>query len=147
MRLVRVGAGQRQPLAVNTVTCPIPRPGQHVQVNPLDRLVGGELDTVSFVRDYVELRIGYAIVRAITSPNGIVDGVAWHFDDEGAADVMRRYIGRTVTAVELIEDHHIRLMFGSDAWFRISLRDDDRVGPEAAHFQSEQFNSPDLWIW
>jgi hypothetical protein len=34
----------------------------------LSVLVGGHLDTVSFVMDYVEFRIGYSVVRALHPP-------------------------------------------------------------------------------
>lgn len=38
--------------------------------NPLGILVGREVDAVSFVRNYVELRIDYSILRALTNPTG-----------------------------------------------------------------------------
>jgi hypothetical protein len=101
--------------------------------NPLGVLVGGELDTVSFVRDYVELRIDYSIVRALTNLSGTIDGIAWRFSDKGAADVMRRYIGRTVADVEVTPDQRILLTFDRDARLEIPLRPEDMRGPEAAH--------------
>jgi hypothetical protein len=90
--------------------------------HPLGSLVGTELDTVSFVRDYVELRIDYSIVRALTYPSGTIDGRAWRLGDEGVADVMRRYIGRKVADVEVVEDQRILLTFDGDALLEISLR-------------------------
>ena len=104
--------------------------GQSVLVSgaSLDRLVGQEIDTVSFVRDYVELRIDYSILRAITSPTGTVDGIAWHLDSPGAADTMRRYIGKWVVAVELVEDERLSLVLDGGGTFDISLRPEDRVG-------------------
>jgi len=119
--------------------------------NSLGTLVGGELDTVSFGRDYVELRIDYSIVRALTDPSGTIDGVAWRFRDKGAADVMRRYIGRKVTDVEVTPDQRILLTFDRDAWLEISLRPEDVRRPEAAHFVPAQADgTPDIaamWIW
>ena len=119
--------------------------------NPLGSLVGTELDTVSFVRDYVELRIDYSIVRALTYPSGTIDGRAWRLGDEGVADVMRRYIGRKVADVEVVEDQRILLTFDGDALLEISLRLEDRRGAEAAHFVPAR---PDgtldvaaMWVW
>jgi hypothetical protein len=47
---------------------------------------------------------------------------------------MRRYIGRTVFDVEVTSDQRIALSFDHGAWLEISLRTQDRRGPEAAHF-------------
>jgi hypothetical protein len=100
----------------------------------LDGLVGQDINTVSFVMDYVELRIYYSTVRALTPPSGTVDGIPWRFDEPGAADIMRRYIGKGVIAVELIEDERLTLVLDGGGTFDISLRPEDRVCPEAAHF-------------
>jgi hypothetical protein len=100
---------------------------------PFDALVGGEPDTVSFIRDYVELRIGYSIVRLLTDPSGEIDRVAWRLTDADGADSLRRFIGRTVVAVGFDEHDHLRLSFSGDAYIAGSLRDEDRSGPEALH--------------
>jgi hypothetical protein len=109
-----------------------------VESGGLEQLVGREVDTVSFVRNYVELRIDYSILRALTSPTGSIDGIAWRFGDAGSADTTLRYIGRWVVAVEVIEGEHLLLRLDDDANFVISLRAEDRAedrdGPEAAHF-------------
>lgn len=119
--------------------------------HPLGGLVGQELDTVSFVRDYVELRIDYSIVRALTEPSGTIDGIAWRLNDEGAADVMRRYVGRTVADVEMTQDQRILLTFDRDAWLEIPLRPQDRSGPEAAHFIPARvdgtLDTAAMWVW
>ena len=119
--------------------------------SPFPALIGEDLDTVSFVRDYVELRINYAIVRALTDPTGVIDGVPWAFPEEGSADLMRRYINRVLVAAELVPDDHILLTFDGDATFLISLRWEDRVGPEAAHFvppdERGQPGVAAMWVW
>src|SRR5918998_4538252 len=101
---------------------------------PLARLMGQELDTVSFVRDYVELRIDYSILRALTEPSGILDSRPWRLGDESGADILRRYIGLTVVAAEVIGDDRISLVFDTGDTIEVSLRHEDRAGPEAAHF-------------
>ena len=119
--------------------------------NPFWLLIGQELDTVSFVRDYVELRIDYSVIRAMTDPTGSVDGVAWSFPRPGAADRLREYIGRTLLAAELETDDHILLTFEGDATIEISLRQEDRTGPEAAHFvpatESGSLDVAGMWVW
>jgi hypothetical protein len=119
--------------------------------NPFQPLIGRELDTVSFVRDYVELRIDYSVIRSITDPTGSVDGVAWSFPQPGTADRLREYIGRTLLAAELEPDDHILLTFEGDATIEISLRQADRTGPEAAHFvpatDSGSLDVAGMWVW
>jgi hypothetical protein len=102
--------------------------------SPLSALVGHDVDTVSFVRDYVELRIDYSIVRAITEPHGTIDGVDWRLQDPGATELLRRYIGRFVVEAEVIDGDRLTLEFEDGSRFEVSLHPDDRVGPEAAHF-------------
>ena len=57
--------------------------------SPFGALVGHELDMVSFVRDYVELRIDYSIVRLLTDPSGSIDGDPWSLTDTTGADSLR----------------------------------------------------------
>lgn len=122
-----------------------------MDAGPLAKLVGHELDMVSFVRDYVELRVNYSILRALTGPTGCIDGINWRLSDEGSADRLRRYIGLTVSAVQVVDDDHITLIFESGDRIDVSLRPDDRLGPEAAHFvPAAQDGRPDaaaMWIW
>lgn len=119
--------------------------------SPFQRLIGQELDMVSFVRDYVELRIDYSIIRALTDPTGSVDGMAWSFPRPGAADRLREYIGRTLLAAELEPDDHILLTFEGDATIEISLRREDRTGAEAAHLvpagEEGELDVAGMWVW
>ena len=118
---------------------------------PLDALVGQELDTVSFVSDYVELRIGYSIVRLLTDPSGSIGGEAWQLTQHAGADILRQYIGRTVEAVEFDESEHLRLIFNAGATIQAPLRDEDRSGPEALHFMPAdakgEVRTANMWIW
>lgn len=127
------------------------RQSARVTDSPLESLIGRELNTVSFVRDYVELRIDYSIVRLLTDPSGLIDGNAWHLAEANGAGTLRRYIGRTVTAIEFDEHAHIRLLFDEDAMIVASLRVEDRSGPEALHFLPAdvvgQVHTATMWIW
>lgn len=119
--------------------------------SPFDILVGRELDAVSFVRDYVELHIDYSVVRLLTEPEGFLDGESWRLTDFGGADTLRRYIGRTIVATEFDEHERVRLEFEDGSNIQASLRDDDRVGPEALHLMpadaSGQVHAQRMWIW
>ena len=119
--------------------------------SPFETLLGEELDTVSFVRDYVELRIGGAVIRSLTDPTGSVDGVSWTFPRPGAADRLRAYIGRTLEEADLRPDEHLLLTFDGGATIEISLRPDDRPGPEAAHLvpadEAGALDPAGMWVW
>jgi hypothetical protein len=119
--------------------------------SPFDALVDHELDTVSFVRDYVELRIDYSIVRLLTDPSGSIDDDTWSLSETSGADALRCYIGRKVLAAEFDPRDHLRLVFDGGAIISASLRDEDRTGPEALHFlQADakgQVHAATTWIW
>ncbi len=119
--------------------------------SPFDALVGHELDMVSFVRDYVELRIDYSIVRLLTDPSGSIDGDTWSLTDTTGADSLRGYIGRVVVATDFDQARHLRLAFDGDAMIHASLLDEDRTGPEALHFMPAdakgQVHSVNMHIW
>jgi hypothetical protein len=55
-------------------------------VDICDALSGGDLDTVAFVRDYVELRIDYNILRCMTGPIVTSNGREVRFPNEGSRD-------------------------------------------------------------
>lgn len=119
--------------------------------SPFDALVGHELDMVSFVRDYVELRIDYSIVRLLTAPSGLIDGHTWSLTDAAGADSLRGYVGRVVVATDFDRHSHLRLAFNGEATIYASLRDEDRTGPEALHFMPAdtkgQVHSAAMHIW
>ena len=119
--------------------------------SPFDAVVGGELDTVSFVSDYVELRIDYSIVRLLTDPSGSIDGDDWRLTGTAGADTLRRYIGRSVVEADFVEDHHLILHFAGGPTLCAPLRDEDRRGPEALHFmpadERGEVHTSNMWIW
>lgn len=117
----------------------------------LQQLVGHDIDTVSFVRDFVELRIDYSIVRSHAVTTGTIDDVAWRFGDPGSADVMCRYIGRYITSIDVVDGDRITMHLERGATFVISLRPEDRVGVEAAHLVPARpdgtLDASAMWIW
>lgn len=119
--------------------------------SPFDVLVGSELDRVSFVRDYVELRVNYSIIRCLTDPSGSIDGDVWTLTENSGADRLRRYIGREVLATDFDEARHLRLVFEGGAVIEASLRDEHRTGPEALHFMPAdaqgRVHSATMFIW
>ena len=71
----------------------------------LSILADGHLDTVSFVMDFVEFRIGYCILRAHAAPRvELHDGTTAQFPEAGSRDSLCRLIdSRVVSAHEIAE--------------------------------------------
>lgn len=75
----------------------------------LSILVDGHLDTVSFVMDYVEFRIGYSVLRALVPPAvRLHDGTEARFPEQGSRDALCRLIdtevaGAAQTGAERLE--------------------------------------------
>jgi hypothetical protein len=118
---------------------------------PLDRLIAHPLDTVAFVGDFLELRIDYSVLRSMTGISGVLDGVAWRLTEDSGADVLRKYIGKHVIDAEIVEDDRITLIFEGEHRLDVSLRSEDRAGPEAAHFlpahKDGRIDTEGMWIW
>jgi hypothetical protein len=71
-------------------------------VRELEDLVGCELSTVAFVRDYVEFLFDGPVLRSLTPPVIIAGGRRHEFPQAGSRDVLCELIGRVVeNAVEL----------------------------------------------
>jgi hypothetical protein len=65
----------------------------------LSILTGGHLDTVSFVMDYVEFRIGYSILRAHAGPHvQLHDGTTAQFPQLGSRDALCHLIDSEVVS-------------------------------------------------
>jgi hypothetical protein len=70
--------------------------------NDLARLVGGRLGTVSFVVGYVEFRIDYNILRALTPPRVTVGSASFSFPEVDSRDALCELIDSTITAADEI---------------------------------------------
>jgi hypothetical protein len=105
----------------------------------LESLVGGHLDTVSFVMGYVEFRIDYSILRALTNPivQG-VDGQISRFPEPGSRDALCRLIDSTVVAASEKGDReadNLRIEIETDGRQTLVIPLDSRSlrGVEGAH--------------
>ena len=106
---------------------------------------------MSFLRDSVELRIDYSIVRLLNQP------LASSLAGPGASP--RTHRCRLAASLhradrcsaDFAEDDHLRLVFGEDTYIEASLRSEDRSGPEALHLmpadRSGEVLPSNMWIW
>ncbi|MFC4766978.1 hypothetical protein [Effusibacillus consociatus] len=110
----------------------------------LQILVGREMSSVEFVRDYIQLRFDGPTLTAFTLPVITVNGTSYDIKTPGYRDALCSLIGREVQRTEIQEHEVIRLVFEQNAALEISLRDEDYEGPEAAMFDPE---NGELWVW
>ncbi len=113
---------------------------------PLQLLVGAELSSVCFVRDYVEFHFDGPVLRAMTPVQ--LSRLDAHQEEQLRAtrDALCALIGATVLASSITEDVDIRIAFNSKIELVVPLDAASRGGREAAHFVSGGQN-PFFFSW
>jgi len=96
-------------------------------------IIGEELSSVEFVRDYVQLRFDGPVLTVLTPPTMQVDGEVYPWARLGFRDALCAQIGHAVAHVSCYSDA-LAIEFNTGSVFRISLRDEDYTGPEALMF-------------
>jgi hypothetical protein len=95
-------------------------------------LVGCELGTVCFVRNYVELDFDGPVLRSLAPPSVIADEATTKFGEAGSRDALCELIGETVSSADDLPTS-LRLGFENGKVFEIPKASSD-VGAEIAHF-------------
>ncbi len=115
-------------------------------VQPLNVLIGEELSSVEFVRDYIQFRFDGPCITAITDPCIIIGDKQYTRIDAGFCDNLLGLIGSSVEETFLREGEIISIHFSDRRSINISLRPEDLQGisVEAATFNE---GSGGLWIW
>jgi len=108
-------------------------------------LVGRAISAVCFVMDYVEFHFDGPILRSLSNPTLAFRGNEWAFPTPGSRDALCSIIGATVEAVEVDEDASILVRLDSGHTITVPLDPGSRIGPEAAHFVSEEDHVMDVW--
>jgi len=109
----------------------------------LGKLVGHELSSVTFVRDYVQLGFDGHGLNAYTIPTVTSGSESLSLGQPGYRDSLCRQIGCRVERTE-VDDEHVSIIFESGVAVQISLRDDDYRGPEALEFSLDQKRG--VWV-
>jgi hypothetical protein len=105
----------------------------------LSPLLRGDLDTVSIVRDYVEVRIPYNVLRCMTAPIVRTESGDCRFPEPGSRDALCSLIDSSVTRVQVKDGDAIELDMDSGETLVFPLDEDSRtlpdgrVLPEAVH--------------
>ena len=107
----------------------------------LGKLVGHELSSVTFVRDYVQLAFDGPGMNAYTMPTVACGSESLGLGQPGYRDGLCRQIGCKVERTE-VDAQRVSIVFEGGAAISISLRDEDYRGPEALEFSLD-----DKCIW
>ncbi len=110
----------------------------------LPEIVNEFLSSVEFVMDYVQLRFFSSTLSAFTSPEVREGPSVLRTGDSGYRDAICRRIGVVVREVEVREEQELVISFNDDSSFHVSLRAEDRIGPESSTFSSA---SGGFWVW
>jgi hypothetical protein len=111
---------------------------------PLSPIVGHELNSVVFIRDYLQLHFEGSGLTVLVWP-AIKVGENWtRWGMPGYRDKLCERIGKVVRAASVIEGQEIRIEFDDDSMITVSLKPEDRYIDEAAIFN----NGPEeIWVW
>jgi hypothetical protein len=99
----------------------------------LEDLVGCELGTVAFVRDYVEFQFDGPILRSLAPPVVVVGGFRHEFPQAGSRDVLCELIGRLVAGAAELPDR-LSVSFAGGAVVEIPRSSSKDTLFEVAHF-------------
>jgi len=111
---------------------------------PFVSIIGSELSSIEFVRDYIQFRFDGPCLTAITDPYILIDGERYNRGDTGYNDMLLHFIGQAIINVLLIENNVLSLYFSQQKSINISLDPKDIVTVEAVTYRDSSGN---LWIW
>jgi hypothetical protein len=102
------------------------------------RLIGLELSSVPFVRDYVQSGFDGPILNAVTMPTIRVGKRHFRAGEAGYRDALCDRIGSIVMNVPMQEGEALRISFNDKSEISISRRAEDYTGPETFTFRDNQ---------
>jgi hypothetical protein len=113
---------------------------------PFNILIGEELSSIEFVRDYIQFRFDGPCLTAITDPYIIIEHKQYSRTDTGFCDILLGFIGLQVAETSLRESEIINIHFSGGRSINISLLTEDLQGrsAEAVNFTDGHGG---MWIW
>ena len=95
---------------------------------------GEELKSVAFVEDFLELRFGAPLLRLYDWPHVLLPDFSVAFGEPEYRNALCAQIGETVSTAMLEEDNALTIEFGNGVVFGLSLREEDKDGPESGSY-------------
>jgi hypothetical protein len=118
-------------------------PVKYTLADALQQLVGVELSSVEFVRDYVQLWFDGPCMTAYTWPTVASVSENLSHGQPGYRDALCMQIGRKVEKTE-VDKRRVSVVFEGGVVVSISLLDDDYLGPEALQFRLD--GKDRIWV-
>jgi hypothetical protein len=120
-------------------------------------LIGSELYSVVFVRDYVQLYLDaepglpaqgnwQIIVNLYVLPTLRAPSIALASGDQGWADALRTLIDKKIASAALNPGVEFAISFDTGEELHVSLRPGDRLDPPS-HEAIEVMHGPDFWAY
>jgi len=110
--------------------------------NLLDQIHGEQLSSVEFVQDYFQLRFDGPTIN-VYNPTSVKSGDRCVMSgDDQFRNMLCEQITKIVKNVEIVEKDALTIDFKDDSQIKMSLKDEDYRGPEAAYchgFKSNGF--------
>jgi len=105
----------------------------------IDSILGEQLSSVEFVQDYLQLHFDGPTLTLFVWPLVISNGCEHRLGRDGCyRDELCGRIGRRVLEVVTDNAEAITVRFDDTASFVVSLKSEDRVGPEAGYFAASR---------
>ena len=110
----------------------------------LKRLIGEQLSSVEFVQDYLQLRFDGQCLTVYGFVHHVVRNqcsISW--GQPGYRDMLCGLISHKIKQTELLSGEKIFLTFDNESIWSMSLREEDRNGPEALMYVD---GSDKIWV-
>ncbi len=115
-----------------------------VKSNPLESLIGCELSSVEFVRDYIQLHFDGPYLTLITNPMVQIGDIFYKWGQLGYRDAICDCINAKVSTAFISEGKELHLDFNQGTVITVSLKPKDYTGAEAVIFNNA---SEKWWVW
>lgn len=103
--------------------------------NPLGIMSGMKVEAVTFIHDYIQLGLGSAGISVYVWPIIDISSAQLVPNSIGYKDALCARIGKKVIRAE-VKNQYLTISFEDSVVLLISLRPEDRQGPEAFEFLS-----------
>jgi hypothetical protein len=96
----------------------------------ISAIEGEELKAVEFVEDFLQLRFGEPLLTLYSWPHVLLPDFSVAFGEPEYRNALCSLIGEQVATAVLEEDDALTIEFGNGLVLGLSLREEDKDGPE-----------------
>ena len=103
--------------------------------DPFQAIIGEQLSSITFVRDYWQFGFDGIGVTALTRIDVRTKVAALRDGDDQFRNALCEQIGKTVKDVTFVRSEALTIIFGDQSSISVSLKWKDYRGPEALHLR------------